>query len=481
MSSPAKPWSSTAFRLALSYGGLLVLTMAIVLAVFYVQTVGVLRARMDRQAETTLRRLLDHADKYGQVALEGEIRQTLEDGVNSDTEILILMDPQGVPTMGNAAVVPQRRLTTFGMRELKVRRAGRLVVGRVAVAELPNGDFLAVGSDMQPQRDLEELVRRASLLAAFIALVMTVLGAMMFRRVVDDRALAIRNTMARVAAGDLRQRIPETGRDDEFTLLNRDINSMLDRLEQLMEGIRHVSNTIAHNLRTPLTRMTLQLRNAQQLPASEHAAALARVAVEVEELGVVFDKLLQIAEVESGTSRASFGLVDLSALLIDVAEFYEPLVDEDGGTLQVIAPDAPQAFGDGDLLANAIANLLDNAIKYGGGTPGTAHEPVRIVMRAARALQERDRGASGIEILVQDNGPGVDPQSLEKMTTRFFRARKDREGYGLGLTSVDAIVQLHGGRLEFTNLPGRGFQARIWLPEISEVQARPVQESGNSD
>ena len=90
-------------------------------------------------------------------------------------------------------------------------------------------------------------------------------------------------------------------------------------------------------------------------------------------------------------------------------------------------------------------------------------------MRAARALQERDRGASGIEILVQDNGPGVDPQSLEKMTTRFFRARKDREGYGLGLTSVDAIVQLHGGRLEFTNLPGRGFQARIWLPEVSQM------------
>ncbi len=462
MSSSArtKPWSSTAFRLALQYGGLMVLTMTVVLAVFYVQTVGVLRARVDRQAESHLKRLVDHADKYGLQALETEIRQTLEDGVNTDTEILILIDSHGAPLMGNATPVPLRRLTTMGVRELKVRRNGRIVAGRVAVAELPDGNFLAVGTDMQQQRDLEELVGRASLIAAVIAFVMAIGGALTFRRVVDERAAAIRNTMARVAAGDLRQRIPVTGRDDEFTLLNRDINSMLDRLEQLMEGIRHVSNTIAHNLRTPLTRITLQLRGARHLGAEDQAATLVRVSGEVEELGVIFDKLLQIAEVESGTSRASFGPVDVNALLVDVAEFYEPLLDDGVGELTVDMQDGLKVLGDGDLIANAVANLLDNAIKYGGDPdvqPPDAHS-VRIALGARRA-------DTGVEILVQDNGPGVEPQLMEKMTTRFFRARKDRSGYGLGLASVQAIVHLHGGRLDFTNLP-RGLQARIWLPEL---------------
>ncbi|MBF5005092.1 HAMP domain-containing sensor histidine kinase [Diaphorobacter caeni] len=464
MSTRAKPWSSTAFRLALQFAGLMVLTMAIVLAVFYVQTVGVLRVRVDRQAETHLKRLVEHAQKNGQQSLEAEIRQTLEDGVNTDTEIIILMDGHGAPVIGNASVVPQRRLTTMGMRELKVRRGGHIVTGRVSVAELPSGQFLAVGTDMQQQRDMEDLVGRASLMAAVIAFFMAIGGALTFRRVVDERAAAIRSTMARVAAGDLSQRIPVAGRDDEFTLLNRDINSMLDRLEQLMEGIRHVSNTIAHNLRTPLTRITLQLRNARQLGPEEQAATLARVSGEVEELGVVFDKLLQIAEVESGTSRASFAPVDINALLLDVAEFYEPLLDDGDGTLQVEAQPGLSVLGDGDLIASAVANLLDNAIKYGGSSDAESHvRPVHIVVTARRA-------ASGVEMLVQDNGPGVDPQAIEKMTRRFFRARKDRSGYGLGLASVNAIVQLHGGRLDFTNLP-QGLQARIWLPELPAPMA----------
>src|SRR5256885_11836805 len=145
-------------------------------------------------------------------------------------------------------------------------------------------------------------------------------------------------------------------------LLNRDINTMLDRLELLMDGIRHVSNTIAHNLRTPLTRILLRLRNAQQATPEEKNETLALVAQEVAELGVVFDKLLQIAEVESGASRKNFAPVDLRALLVDVVEFYEPLVEDAGGVLRLDVEGMPMALGDGDLLASAVANLVDNAI-----------------------------------------------------------------------------------------------------------------------
>src|SRR5256885_61137 len=165
-------------------------------------------------------------------------------------------------------------------RSLKVRRNGKIIAGRVAVAQLSDGKLLAVGSDMQVQSDVEELFGRASLLAGLVALGMAVLGAGAFRRVVEERAADIRSTMARVATGDLRQRIPVTRRDDEFTLLNRDINTMLDRLELLMDGIRHVSNTIAHNLRTPLTRILLRLRNAQQATPEEKRSEERRVGKE---------------------------------------------------------------------------------------------------------------------------------------------------------------------------------------------------------
>ena len=461
-----RPWSSLAFRLGLSYGAIMVLTMSIVLAVFYVQTVGVVRVRLDKQAENHLRRLMEHSAKYGPGALESEILQTIRDGVNTDTEILILMDPDGEPIVSNAEVFPPRKLSIMGVRELTVKRSGRLVVGRVAVAEMPNGNLLAAGADMQLQRDMEELFGRASLMAAIAACIMAIIGALVFRRVVDERASAIRSTMSRVAAGDLRQRIPVDQRNDEFTLLNRDINAMLDRLEQLMEGIRHVSNSIAHNLRTPLTRILLRLRNAQQASPQMQSATLALVAEEVAELGVVFEKLLQIAEVESGASRKSFAPVDLQALLVDVVDFYEPLIEDSGGALRLDVHQGVQAFGDGDLLASAVANLVDNAIKYGASS---AESKMGDVVLTAREAQESGLDSAwGVEITVQDQGPGADPQTLEKMTTRFYRAESDRQGYGLGLASVLAIVQLHGGKLSFQNA-SPGLIARIWLPSISNV------------
>ena len=460
----SRPWSSLAFRLALSYGGLMVLTMTIVLAVFYVQTVGVVRVRLDKQAENHVRRLMEHSAKYGPGALESEILQTIRDGVNTDTEILILMDHDGEPIVSNAEVFPHRKLTTMGVRELTVKRGGRLIVGRVAVVELPNGNLLAAGSDMQLQRDMEELFGQASLLAAIAACVMALIGAMVFRRVVDERAAAIRSTMSRVAAGDLRQRIPVDQRGDEFTLLNRDINAMLDRLEQLMEGIRHVSNSIAHNLRTPLTRILLRLRNAQQASPEMQSATLALVAEEVAELGVVFEKLLQIAEVESGASRKSFEPVDLQALLVDVVDFYEPLVEDSGGALSLDVQAGVQALGDGDLIASAISNLVDNAIKYGAST--TDANGADVLLTAGAAQEHGSDGAWGVEITVRDKGPGADAQTIEQMTTRFYRAESDRQGYGLGLASVLAIVQLHGGRLSFHN-SHPGLLARIWLPAIS--------------
>ena len=469
------PWRSLAFRLALSYGSMLVFTVAVVLAVFYVQIVGVLRNRLDQYATTQLKRLQDYAAVHGVSALHGEVDHLLRDGINTDTEIILLLTPEGKTIIGNADIVPARRLTQLGMRELTVQRMGRQVVGRVQAVLLPDGNYLVVGSDMQAQASIEDLFARASGLVVLIALLMAVVGAVSFRRLVDARASGIRSTMARVAAGDLAQRIPVPRQEkDEFALLSRDINSMLERLQQLMDGVRHVSNTIAHNLRTPMTRILLRLRAAEHAGEADQRATLRLVADEVAELGVVFDKLLAIAEVESGALRQAFTAVDVAALLVELHELYEPLVQEQGGSmaLQLPAPELHDqqhqqqhaqgpclALGDTNLLASVLANVVENAIKYGardGAGPG-------IVLQARCVPATDDEAAARVEIVVQDDGPGVADADLPQLSQRFFRAQQQQPGTGLGLASVQAVVRLHGGQLRFCNTRP-GFAVQILLP-----------------
>jgi signal transduction histidine kinase len=455
-----RPWSSIAFQVALRYGAFIVLTVAVVLAMFYVQMLGTMRARMDHYTNSSLHRLEQIARTSGIGALEREARSMLNDGVNSDNEVLIVTDPQGNTLIGNARLKHPRALSSFGKRELDVVRRGETYAARVQATPLDDGNMLIVGTDTRPLEEMEHLFVRASAWTALISVFIIAVGAAGLRRMVEERAANIRATMTQVAAGHLDKRIAvDPHPRDEFALLYRDINHMLDQLQQLMDGIRNVSNTIAHNLRTPLTRMLLQLRGAEQAPAAEQAATLARVAREVEELGVVFDKLLQIAEVESGTSRTRFARVEVRDLLLDVADLYAPVLEDSGGSLRAQVQDAPAALGDADLLASAIANLIDNAIKYGRAPEGG--RGADIVLHAAPA--QGPGGAPGIAITVRDHGPGVEPQALEQLGTRFFRARTDGQGYGLGLSSVRAIVELHGGRLEFANTHP-GMQARIWLP-----------------
>lgn len=452
-----RPWSSIAFRLALSYGGLLLLTMVVVLTIFYVQMVSVFSHRMDREANMDLQRLQQHALNYGEDALRKEIERLLSDGVDSQTEIAILTDRDGEFLTGNARVLRQRRINTFGLRELLLERDGLSMTGRVAVTELPSGNLLIVGRDMEALHDIEHRFMNASLTAAVIVVVLAIWGSVGFGRLVDARAASIRHTMLQVANGDLRQRIPLSDDEDEFTRLGRDINKMLDQIELLMDGVRHVSNTIAHNLRTPLTRVLLQLRSARHLGGKEQQRLLEHLEQEVQDLGTVFDKLLQIAELESGMRRQEFGVVDMQGLLADIADLYAPVAEETGSHLEVVVHGHPCALGDADLLANALANLVENALKYACQQAG-GH--LRIT-----AEQQGDM----IDLRLQDNGPGVPADLLPHITDRFYRAHERQPGHGLGLSSVQAIVQLHSGSLHFANL-APGFEVQLGLPAAPGVE-----------
>jgi signal transduction histidine kinase len=287
-----------------------------------------------------------------------------------------------------------------------------------------------------------------------LSLILTAFGALLFRSQIERRIGEIRRAAKDIEEGDLSRRIPVSG-DDEFSLLNRDINRMLDRIEHLMDGIRHVSNAIAHDLRTPLSRIRSKLDDALRHDMTvEVLSGAAHGAIEdIDDLIRLFERLLQIAEAESGVRAQLFECIDLNRIALDMADMYDATAEEREVRLDTDLQPAAQVLGDRNLLASAVASLIDNAIKYAG--PG-----------AAVAVVTRVEGAS-VSIAVRDNGPGIPSAEVGKVTQRFYRLDKSRSlpGNGLGLSIVSATVGLHGGALSLED--GQpGLIARITLPQL---------------
>jgi signal transduction histidine kinase len=447
----ARWWSSFAFRQALIYGALVVFTMLVLLVIIYQQSVGTWQRRIDQELNTTTQRLLEYYARNSADILAAHIDALLGDGVDSDTEVYTLADPEGRKLAGNLAITADVTAPSADIVEHRVLRAGRPSLSRLRITRLNNGDVLVVGRDMQDQHELDDLIRRASTWGAAVTLLMAMAGAALFRRQLENRIGTIRQTAAQIERGDLAQRVPITAQQDEFARLSRDINAMLDRIHGLMEGVRHVSNTIAHNIRTPLSRILARLYTAQSSssPGTELPAAVEFAIAEIQDLNIVFDKLLRIAEVESGTRRQSFGAVSLNAVAVNALELYDALAESKGLTLTQDLGGSATTLGDGDLLANAVANLLDNAIKY---TPegGAIHVSTR-------------RDVAAVMLTVRDNGRGIPREERARVGARFYRLDRAVPGWGLGLASVRAIAKLHGGNLQLEDA-GPGLIAQLVLP-----------------
>ncbi|MGJ7571002.1 sensor histidine kinase [Variovorax sp. RB2P76] len=444
-------WRSVGFRLAFYYGLLVAITMLAALAIVYMQTVGVLQQRMVRQVEASVQQLMVRYDARGADGVAGEISNALSDGRNSDNEIYLLTDRAGTKLAGNLDQVPSAAPDAGDGVHRRVVRAGQTVIAYIVLRPLPDGGQLVVGHDLRDQESIESLVASASAAAGIVAVLLLIGGTFVFRQELERSVGAVRRTAARIAAGELQERVAPSGEEDEFALLEHDINAMLDRIQSLMDGVRHVSNTIAHNLRTPLTRVLVRLRAVEaalqaQDPQREAVATAIR---ELEELAVVFEKLLQIAEVEAGARRQQFAPVALHVIADDVAELYEAVAEMQGIALLREPADIAVALGDRDLLAGAAANLLDNALKYAG--TGAA---VRI---GTHTVDGR------AQLFVQDNGPGIPAAEYERIGVRFHRLDRSTPGHGLGLASVQAVVALHGGKLQFADARP-GLRACIDLP-----------------
>ncbi|HEX4585882.1 MAG TPA: ATP-binding protein [Burkholderiaceae bacterium] len=450
---------SIATRLALGYAVLVAEAILVASGVFYFGTVGVMDRRIDAKITAISNRLMDTFRNRPIEELARQIELELNDGIDSDSEIFLVVSPSGERVVGNLTAVPS------GMRPLdqvvsgEVVREGKRITGRLIGRQLPDGGFLYVGRDLSEQQAISHLVMRALIAGAGASMLVLAAGALLFRHQIEKRIGRIRRTAGEIEAGDLSQRIPVSS-DDEFGRLSIDINRMLDRIGHLMDGVRHVSNAIAHDLRTPLGRIRSRLDQAVRDDAT--AASLsdaATAAIEgIDELTLVFEKLLQIAEAESGVRSKSFEPVDLNAIAKDMVELYDATAEQRQVSLKPAGGEAVLATVDRNLVASAVASLIDNAIKYAGA--GATVEVGAYAQPQSAA------------IVVRDNGPGIPAAERPKVTERFYRLDHSRNlpGNGLGLSIVSAIATLHGGTLQLEDA-APGLLARIVLPVGQAAQA----------
>ncbi len=447
---------SFAFRLAFLYGLAVMAAMLVVAPTLYYGTVGELARGIDSQLITLSGRLDELAGAQGSAEVGREIGNLLNDGLASDTEIYLLVDPRGARIVGNISPWNWRDRQFGQLSDQSLLRLGRATRARVLVSRLPDGDILVVGRDMPDQQQIRRLVLRALVTSFILAALVAAGGALFFHHRIERRLAAIRDTAARIESGQLEWRIPPSPSRDEFTRLDNDINRMLDRIQQLMDGVRHISNAIAHDLRTPLGRLRGKLDEGLR---RDDKAALARAAEDtitgIDQLILLFERLLQIAEAESGTRRQSFAAVELRDLLGTIAELYDAMAEQHGVSLTIEAPEPVEIHGDRALLSALLVNLVENAFKYAGRPGGRITLGLR--------LSGRD-----VELSVRDDGVGIPEEERHRVLERFYRLDRSRSlpGNGLGLPLVAAIVTLHGGELILDDgKPGLWARVRLQRPD----------------
>jgi signal transduction histidine kinase len=327
---------------------------------------------------------------------------------------------------------------------------------------LGGGEELIVGRDVDEQRRFASEMGTVYFLALGVLTLGGLVAGFAVSRVALKRIETINVAARSIMAGDMSRRIAVTGSGDEFDGLAANLNAMLERIDALMSGLREVSDNIAHDLKTPLSR----LRNSAEAALRESGADAYREGLEhtiekADELIKTFNSLLLVARLEAGALEENAERFDVGEAVRDVAELYEPVAEERGMGLAVNVEAGPQLIGNRQLVVQAVANLIENAIKY-SGKPGNAGSG------AAISIDQHD-SADAIEIAVADNGPGIAPEDRDRVLKRFVRLEKSRTepGTGLGLSLVQAVARLHGGsvRLE-DNRPG--LRVVLVLPKRGE-------------
>lgn len=325
-------------------------------------------------------------------------------------------------------------------------------------ARLPDTRILLIGRNIQDLGHLKEIVVQVLKIGVFpMALLAIVIGALLGQRM-NRRLKSAQKVLTRIQQGQLHQRLPLSKSRDELDLFSAQVNVMLTELERVVNELHHVGNNIAHGLRTPLARVQACLENAQRLLTESDAASqsLNRALVGINQTLALTTALLRVAQIDSGKARASFDSVDLFEVVAEAADLYGPVAEARGITLKVDIEPAAPVKGDRDLLLEALANLLDNAIKF-----SPEQSEVKILLANENA---------GAIVSVADTGPGILEKDKSEIFKRFYRCSRSRHiaGNGLGLTLVAAIVRLHNFSIEVKNRsPGSVFELRCFPQKTS--------------
>ena len=452
MTALGKLFRTTAFKLSLAYLALFALFAFAILGYVAWNARRVLDDQMVSTIEAEIAGLREQYQIGGIRRLASVVERRSRD---PDASLYLVTNSAGERLSGNIGALPPGTLDRPGQRETEYGRLDddedamphRAIV---RVYLLPSGFRLLVGRDVEERRRIRDVIRRAFGLSLGLIGVLGFAGAWFVTRRVLSRVDAMTDTTRTIMAGDLNGRLAIAGTGDELDRLAQNLNAMLDRIGELMAGMKEVSDNIAHDLKTPLTRLRNKadeaLRNAKS--PEELRSALDAIIEESDNLIRVFNALLTIARLEAGNARETMAEFDAAEVTRGVAELYEAVADEAGAPLRVSVEEPLPVRGSRELVGQAVANLVDNAVKYGAPNGEDAAEPVTV-----SAARDGDQ----VVITVADHGPGIPETERERALERFVRleSARSRPGFGLGLSLAAAVARLHGGLLRLEdNAPG---------------------------
>jgi hypothetical protein len=456
---------TTAFRQALIYLVLFGVSVFVLLGFVYWWTAGITTLQTDDTIDAEITGLSEQYRSNGLTGLAAIVRERSR---NERQSLYLLIDLQRIALGGNLNAWPDVPTQEGGWLDFPYQRpvGGKIVTHQARGRHLllGNGYQLLVGRDIHERLRIEKILQRSLLWAVALTLALGLVGGLLMSRNLLRRVEAINRTSRDIMAGDLKQRIPVTGGDDELDQLAVNLNDMLEQIERLVMGMRQVTENIAHDLRSPLNRMRSRLEVTLMGEASDtdYRGVLQQTIDEASKLIETFNALLNIAQAESGQLEADKKDFNLSALVRTMAELYEPVAEERSMTLKSEVEPGITIFGNKHLMSQTLANLLDNAVKYG--------EHGDSVMLVLRNTDNRP------ELIVADSGLGIPEKDQDRVLDRFVRLEASRNsiGSGLGLSLVRAVAQLHCADLTLEdNLPGLRVGLHFEEQEIEQAQAKP--------
>src|SRR5579871_3369537 len=470
---------TTAFRLTLVYLFLFALFAAFLLAFFAWNT----RHLVTEQITATVSAETGEVSEiFARRGLQGLVRTIENRALRPGANLYLVTTPAGQAVAGNVGSLAPGVMATIGWSETAYRRLDDQDssdhYALVKVTELSSGFRLLIGRDLEERRRMFGIVAKAAQWSLLVVVVLGLGGGIFVARRVLHRIDAMTGTTQRIMAGDLSGRLPVGRSGDELDRLALNLNAMLERIEALMTGLKEVSDNIAHDLKTPLTRLRNRAEEALAKSGCEadYRAALERTIEESDGLIRTFNALLMIARAESGQARGDMDDFDAADVAKGIHELYEPLAEDDGMTLHVKAQAAP-IHGNRELISQALANLVENAIKYGKPLPAAVPLRPDAARDADREeiLIEARREGDQVLLSVTDHGRGIPLADRKHAVERFVRLETSRTqpGSGLGLSLASAVAILHGGDLRLDDAHP-GLIATLAIPVASASLDRVV-------